>query len=66
MQFDNPNLYDTLEPVIKVYGYESKFQDLMYRYWDHADYRYCIVNTSDDIPSGNASINRTHKDAERL
>ena len=66
MQEKMPDLYAALEPVIREHGYDAKFKGWTYRYWNHEGHRYWIVDTITGVPSGNAAINRTYENAERL
>ena len=66
MEETNPTLLQALLPLIEERGYNAEFGSRTYRYWNHDGYRYWIVDDYKGIPSGNAAINRTHEDAERI
>ena len=66
MQEIYPELYSPLEKLLKEEGYDSKFGQWTYRYWNYKGYRYWIVDTFNGIPSGNAALNRALENAPRI
>ena len=66
MQEKYPELYEPIQKFLKEQGYDSNFGKWPYRYWNYKGYRYWIVDTFNELPSGNAAINRALENAPRI